>query len=99
MRIDRLSGAEAISAKAIAIGMEHDVVIAECIWDIGDDFEHEHAHRLDLITASKAVRLYFPDLELTTSGNESRSNKTEDRLRRAIAQFHSRPSSRTYSCQ
>jgi hypothetical protein len=98
MKIDRLSGAKAISAKAVAIGMEHDVVIADCIWDLGDDCGHEYAHRLDLVTAAKTVRLYFPDLELTTSGNGPRNNRTEDRLRRAIAQLLTRSPSRTYSC-
>lgn len=99
MRVDRLAGADAISAKAIAIGMEHDVVISECVWDIGEDFRLEHAHRLDLITATKKVRLYFPDLELTTSGNESRKKKTEDRLHRAVAQLVSRSPSPTYTYQ
>jgi hypothetical protein len=98
-RIDRMAGAEAISAKAIAIGMEHGVVISECVWDIGQDFGHEHAHRLDLSTATKTVRLYFPDLELTTSDNESRTKRTEDRLRRAIAQLLTRSPVPTYTNQ
>ena len=99
MGIDRLAGAEAISAKAIAIGLEHDVLISECVWDIGEDLGHEHAHRLDLITATKTVQLYFPDLELTTSGNESRTKRTEDRLQRAVAQLLTRPPSPTYTYQ
>jgi hypothetical protein len=99
MMNDRLAGAEAISAKAIAIGMEHDVVIAECVWDIGEDLGHAHAHRLDLITATKTVRLYFPDLELTTSANASRAKRTEDRLQSAIAQMLSRPPLPTYTYQ
>jgi len=99
MRIDRQAGAEAISAKAIAIGMEHDVVISECVWDMGDDLGHEHAHRLDLVTSTKTVRLYFRDLELTTSGNESRTKRAEDRLRRAVAQLLSRAPLPTYTYQ
>jgi hypothetical protein len=97
MRIDRLAGAEAISAKAVAIGVEYDVAISECIWDIGEDLGHEHAHRLDLIAETKKVRLYFRDLDLTIRGNESRSKRTEDRLRRAVAQLVSRPPLATYS--
>jgi hypothetical protein len=97
--IDRLAGAEAISAKAKAIGIEHGVSIIECVWDIGDDFGHEHAHRLELITATKTVRVYFPDLELTTSGNESRQKKTEDRLHRAVAQLVSHTPLPTYAYQ
>ncbi|HJU71627.1 MAG TPA: hypothetical protein VJ603_07255 [Paucimonas sp.] len=97
MKIDRLAGAEAISAKAVAIGMELDVVISECVWDIGEDLGHEHAHRLDLITATKTVRLYFPDLELTTSDNASRTKRVEDRLRRSIAQLLLHPPLPTYT--
>jgi hypothetical protein len=94
MKIDRLTGAEAISAKAIAIGIEHDVVISDCVWDIGEDLTHPHAHRLDLVTATKTVRLYFPDLELTSL---SRTTRTEDRLQRAIAQLLLQPPSATYT--
>lgn len=97
MRIDRAAGAAAISTKAIAIGMEHGVVISECVWDLGKDARLEHAHRLDLITATKTVRLYFPDLELTTSGNESRTKRTEDRLHRAISQLVARAHVPTYT--
>jgi hypothetical protein len=96
-RIDRLAGAEAISARALAIGMESGVVISKCVWDIGEDFGLQHAHRLDLFTDMKTVRLYFPDLELTTSGNEARTKRTEDRLRSAIAQLSSGPPSPTYA--
>jgi hypothetical protein len=99
MAIDRLAGAEAISAKAKAIATQHGVSITECVWDIGDDLGHEHAHRLELITAAKSVRVYFPDLELTTSGNESRKKKTEDRLHRAIAQLVSHVPLPTYAYQ
>jgi hypothetical protein len=95
--IDRSAGADAISAMAVAIGLEHGVAISECVWDIGDDVAHEHAHRLDLITATKTVRLYFPDLELTTSGNEYRRKRTEDRLRRAVAQLVSHSPVPTYT--
>jgi len=83
----RLDGAEAISAKAMAIGRERGVLISECVWDIGEDLAHEHAHRLDLVTPSKMVRLYFPDLALTAPANESRTKRIEDRLCRAVAQL------------
>jgi hypothetical protein len=97
IRIDRSAGADAISAKAIAIGIEYGVVISECVWDMGEDLGHEHAHRLDLVTATKTVRLYFPDLDLTTAGNESREERIDDRLRRAIGQLVSRSPSPTYT--
>ena len=97
--IDRLAGAEAISAKAIAIALDNDVLISECVWDIGEDLGHPHAHRLDLATATKTVRLYFPDLELTTSGHEARTKRTEERLRRAVAQLFSLPPVPTYTYQ
>lgn len=97
MTIDRLAGAELISAQAVAIGAEQGVVIAECIWDIGEDLGHEHAHRLDLVTETKTVRLYFPDVELTTLGNESRAKRTENRLRNAVAQLLSHPPRPTYT--
>jgi hypothetical protein len=96
-RAERLAGAEAISAKAISIGAEYDVAISECVWDIGEDLEHEHAHRLDLITETKNVRLYFRDLDLTTADNASRLKRTEDRLHRAVAQLVSRSPVSTYS--
>jgi hypothetical protein len=96
--IERQAGADAISAKAVAIGVEHDVQITECVWDIGQDVSHPHAHRLDLVTATKTVRLYFPDLELTApSANASRAKRTEDRLQRAVAQLLSQAPSATYT--
>lgn len=99
MRIDRLAGSDAISAKAIAIGTELDVVISRCVWDLGADLGHEYAHRLDLGTATDTVRLYFSDLDLTTPDSESRSERTADRLRRAIAQLIARTPSSTYPFQ
>jgi hypothetical protein len=97
IRIDRSAGAEAISARAKEIGKEMGVIISECIWDLGKDFKLQHAHRLDLSTATKTVRLYFPDLELTTSGNDARKERTEDRLQRAIAQLLPNSPSSTYA--
>jgi hypothetical protein len=96
INIDRLAGAEAISAKAKAIGMENGVVIHQADWDIGKDVTHQYAHRLDLFSATNSVRLYFPDLELTTSGNEAREKRTRDRLQSAIARLLPRQPSPTY---
>lgn len=87
IRIDRQAGADAISARAIAIALAQGVQISECSWDIGTDLTHEHAHRLELVTAAKTVRVYFPDPELCTSGHPMRSKRTEERLQRAIAQL------------
>lgn len=97
MKIDRLAGAEAISARAREIGAENGVIISECVWDIGQAVELQHAHRLDLFTTTKSVRLYFPDLELSTVGNEVRKKRTEDRLRGAIAQLMPRSPAPTYA--
>jgi hypothetical protein len=99
MKIDRMAGAEALSASARAIALEQGVLIAECVWQIGDDLEHEHAHRLDLVTADNTVRLYFPDLELTTIDNAARAKRSEDRLRGAIAQLLPRSPEATYTYQ
>ena len=95
--IDRLAGAEAISARAREIGMENELVISECVWDIGEACGLQHAHRLDLSTTEKSVRLYFPDLELTTAGNDARKKRTEDRLHNAIAQLVPRSPKPTYA--
>lgn len=97
MRIDRVAGSDAISTKAMAIGMQHDVVIAECVWDIGTDFGHEYAHRLDLIVGTKKARLYFSDLDLTSPGTGSRARRIEERLQRGIDQLVSRTPSPTYT--
>lgn len=97
MKIDRMAGAEAISARAREIGAENGVAILECVWDIGQSVELQHAHRLDLSTATNTVRLYFPDLELSTAGNNVRKKRTEDRLRGAIAQLMPRSPSPTYA--
>jgi allophanate hydrolase subunit 1 len=97
LNAQRLAGADAISAKAVAIGAELGVPITECVWDIGQDLTHEHAHRLDLVTAAKSVRLYFRDRELTAQDDASCMKRVEDRLRRAIAQLLSRPPEPTYA--
>ena len=97
MKIDRLAGAEAISERAREIGIEKELVISECVWDIGEACGLQHAHRLDLSTTTKTVRLYFPDLELTTAGNEARKKRTEDRLYNAIAQLLPRSPAPTYA--
>jgi hypothetical protein len=93
----RMAGADAISAKAIAIAAEQQVLIVECVWDIGTDLDHEHAHRLDLVTATRTVRLYFRDRELNMPGNDSCARRIDDRLRRAIAQLQSHPPAQTYT--
>lgn len=94
--IERSNGAAAISAQAVALASTLDVDLVECVWDIGADLTHEHAHRLDLITVAKSVRVYFRDLELTTTGNPSRAKRTEERLQRAIVQLQQRTPAPTY---
>lgn len=96
MGIDRLAGAEAISAKAVAVGAELGVAVSHCVWDMGSDLSHEYAHRLDINTTTNTVRLYFSDRDLTTSGNGSRKERVEDRLHRAITQLVTRVPARTY---
>lgn len=99
MKIDRTAGAATISAMASAIGTEHGVVVSERIWDIGSDIGHAYAHRLDLGTATKTVRLYFSDRDLTTSGDKYHIGRVEDRLHRAIAQLVVRDPSPMYKCR
>jgi hypothetical protein len=94
--IDRAACAEAISAKAIAIGMEGGVAIDRAVWDIGGDIAHQYAHRLDLFTETDTVRVYFSDLELTTTGNSAREKRMTDRLQGAIARLLPRQHSPTY---
>jgi len=60
MRIDRQVGADAISARAIAIALAQGVQISETTWDIGTDLTHEHAHRLELVTLAKRFASTFP---------------------------------------
>jgi hypothetical protein len=96
-KIDRLKGADIISSSAREIGMQNDLVLSECIWEIGDDIGHEYAHRLDLCTAVKSVRLYFSELELTSLLNISRKNRINERLRSAIAQLLPRTPANTYA--
>src|SRR3569623_2558545 len=95
--IDRLVGAELLSAKAKAIGNELGAAILDCVRNIGDDLEHEHAHRLENITATKTERLYFPDLELTTSDKHSRTMRSENRLRQAVSNLVAREPAPTYA--
>ncbi|NEX63129.1 hypothetical protein G3574_18755 [Noviherbaspirillum sp. 17J57-3] len=64
---------------------------------MGTDLLHEYAHRLDINTATSTVRLYFSDLDLTSWGNESRTERMEDRLHRAIAQLVPRIHASTYA--
>ena len=93
----RAPGAEAISSRVKEIGRAAGLTIAQCDWDIGDDFGHTHAHRLDVVTESATVRLYFTDLELMTSNNEARRIKTEAALQGAIAQLTSASRAPTYN--
>jgi hypothetical protein len=97
MKIDRMAGANMITASAKEIGVDSDVVLSECVWQIGEDFSHEYAHRLDLGTATKSVRLYFSDIDLTALLIANRKNRIEERLRSAIAQLIPRLPSRTYA--
>jgi hypothetical protein len=93
----RMPGAEAISARVKTLGLEAGLDIAQCDWDIGADFAHTYAHRLDVVSESGTVRLYFTDLELMTSNNEARRTKTESALQNAIAQLACKSRSPTYS--
>lgn len=96
MKNNRIPGAEAISARVKTIGLAAGVEIARCEWDIGDDFNHTYAHRLDMFTESGTVRLYFTDLELMNSSNAARRTKTENALQHAIAQLASKSRAPTY---
>ncbi|HJV84955.1 MAG TPA: hypothetical protein VJ698_05730 [Noviherbaspirillum sp.] len=101
MKIDRSAGAEVISAMAVAVGAKLGVAVSGCVWDMGADLSHEYAHRLEISTATNTVRVYFPDLDLTTSGNTSRKEasrqeRIEDRLHRAVTQLVTRVPAPTY---
>ncbi|HEV2610949.1 MAG TPA: hypothetical protein VGU61_11835 [Noviherbaspirillum sp.] len=93
----RLSGADAISSIAAAIAQAKGITLARCEWDIGEDLTHEHAHRMDIFTDTKTVRLYFPDLALTAPDQPARRKRIEDKLSSAIAQLALRPPVATYS--
>ncbi|RJF92784.1 hypothetical protein D3871_25880 [Noviherbaspirillum saxi] len=79
------------------MGRENGIEISKCVWDLGKDFSLQHAHQLELSTETKTVRLYFPDVELTSTDSGSRTRRTEERLRSAIAQLLSRPPAATYA--
>lgn len=97
IKIDRLVGAESISASAKILAKAKDVTISNCVWDLGEDFTLQHAHRLDLSTETKTVRLYFSDVELTTAGNEHRVKRIEQRLQNAISRLLPQVASPTYT--
>ena len=96
---NRQAGAEAIARMARVIGINKGTLLSECVWELGEDHAHEYAHRLELSTENKSVRLYFSDAELTGSGNAARQKRTEARLSSAIAQLCSRTPAQTYSFQ
>lgn len=93
----RRSGADVISAIAAAIAQDKGIALTRCEWDIGEDLAHEHAHRMDMFTDTKTVRLYFPDLALTAPDQPARRKRIEDKLSSAIAQLATRPPVATYS--
>ena len=93
----RQAGAEAISEMAIAIGVRKGTTIAKSSWDFGEDYAHEYAHRLELFTEEKSVRIYFSDVELTKWGSMVRQNRTASRLTSAIDQLTVRLHSPTYA--
>lgn len=95
---ERTAGAEMISSWAVAIAKEKGVAITQCVWDMGDDVSHEYAHRLDLFADTGTVRVYFRDLELTSSKNDARRKRTEDKLKSAIDKLVKRTPSPTYAC-
>jgi hypothetical protein len=96
MKSQRIPGAEAISEKVIAIGHEAGIGTVRCDWEIGEDFAHTYAHRLDVSADSGTVRLYFTDLELMTTNNAARRKKTETALQKAIEQLASKSRAPTY---
>lgn len=95
--IERSTGTAAVAAQATALAAAAGVQLTDIIWDIGSDLDHEHAHRLDLVTAHKSVRLYFTEPELSTSGHVTRSKRVTERLQRAIAQLLQRTPAATYT--
>lgn len=84
---ERQEAAEAISRMEKAIGMEKGIIIERCSWDLGQDFAHEYAHRLELFTEQRSVRIYLSDAELMRSGNAVRQKHTERRLADSIDQL------------
>lgn len=97
--ISRLPGVDVINSRAIAFGKKSGVLIERCIWDISEDLSHEYAHRLDLFTDLKTVRLYFPDIELTKSEDVTRKKRIDARLKSAIAQLIPHVPASTYTFQ
>lgn len=97
MKSQRMPGAEAISARVKTLADEVGVDIARCDWDIGEDFSHTYAHRLDVIAGTGTVRLYFTDLELMNASNQARRTKTETALQHAVAQLASASRAPTYN--
>jgi hypothetical protein len=94
--VARLAGAATIAEKAKKLAAEAGVELVGCTWEIGDDFADAHVHKLDIATVEKSVRIYFPDIELTDVERNSRSKRTEGRLRNAISQLLTRSPPSTY---
>lgn len=95
--IDRKTAADSISQMADVIGTKQGIVISECSWDIGDDYMHAYAHRLELSTQGKSVRIYFNDAELIKSADPVRKKRIEIRLIAAIGQLFNHSPSPTYA--
>ena len=93
----RQAGADAISELAIAIAAKKGTTISKPSWDFGDDCAHEYAHRLELFTEEKSVRIYFSDVELTKWESMVRQNRTASKLTSAIDQLTVRLHSPTYA--
>lgn len=91
------TGVDVINSRAVAIGKESGVFIERCIWDVSEDLSHEYAHRLDLFTDLKKVRLYFPDIEVTKAGDANRKKRIDARLKSAIAQLIPHVPASTYT--
>lgn len=98
-KTSRLTGMDVINSRAIALGKENGVLIERCTWDISEDQSHEYAHRLDLFTDLKTVRLYFPEIELMKSEDVSRKKRIDARLKSAIAQLIPYVPASTYAFQ
>lgn len=97
MAVQRQTGADAVSQMAMAIAISKGVPLSKSTWEFGEDGTHEYAHRLDLSTEAKSVRIYFSDVDLTKSENVMRKRRTEARLNNAIDQMAVRAHAPTYA--
>lgn len=70
------------------LASEYGLAVSSCVWNLGQGFDSQGPHRLDLFLTNTAIKIYFTDEEFIHFVDGRRGYETRHRLRTLLSELH-----------